>query len=316
MNKVYQNVDINGEDHGDISAKKHSKFYNEGKWKIFIEPLLPDDCREMTFIEFGCSAGLFLKLAKDRGFKTVVGVEMNKNECDVGEAYRKSIRYRYKIINAEITEDFDFSQLPVADVVLLSSFHYHLYFQDFLALMDHLRHTARYVIVVSDEKPSKVYWRADRRIQPVQWYFRDWKNAGFIPLIDRTGDPTPRKMYSIAFQSELERIKIDDIKGSNGEPFQWKNHIWFFMKQSGYAHNYQIYESRYYDISVKQRKKKQSVEEIRALIQKKHDLAWDMKHNGMKKPILIHPDKRLADGAHRLMMMKILGYTSIIVRTL
>ena len=43
---------------------------------------------------------------------------------------------------------------------------------------------------------------------------------------------------------------------------------------------------------------------------------YDIKQNGMTDPILIHPDGKLADGGHRLEIMKALKYKSVITRTI
>ena len=54
MVRFYQN--ITGEK-GEKKKLKNSAFFNQGKWKNFIDPMLPTDHRkDMTFVDIGCNA--------------------------------------------------------------------------------------------------------------------------------------------------------------------------------------------------------------------------------------------------------------------
>ena len=75
--------------------EKGSKFWNKGKWDNFVLPFLPDDCGEMTLIDMGCNAGIFLKLAEDKGFKQVIGVDSNR------EAVKKALFYKKKKLSGQ-----------------------------------------------------------------------------------------------------------------------------------------------------------------------------------------------------------------------
>ncbi len=86
----YQTVFIDGVDavFEDVN-RKVSKFWNEGKWDNFIKPLLTN-VDKGSLLEIGCNAGLFLKMAKDEGFKKVIGVEASNRCCQQAELYKKT----------------------------------------------------------------------------------------------------------------------------------------------------------------------------------------------------------------------------------
>ena len=132
--KTYQNIEINNTDIGGLPTAKNSAFYNEGKWNNFISPLLPIDCKDQTFVELGCNAGLFLRLAKEKGFRNVVGFDKSRRTVKKAIQYRDSLKLDYKIINKKISADFDCDEIPVADIILLSNVHYHLQIADFIYL--------------------------------------------------------------------------------------------------------------------------------------------------------------------------------------
>ena len=99
MRRVHQNIVVNGRDWGDRSVRKHSKFCNEGKWNNFINPLLPADCTDMTLVEIGCNAGLFLRMAKEKGFANVLGIESDLNAYNMALKYRDSLKMDYTVLH-------------------------------------------------------------------------------------------------------------------------------------------------------------------------------------------------------------------------
>lgn len=217
--KTLQNVIIDGEDYGKKPEHRNSMYCNEGKWNNFIVPLLPENPEEMTFIEIGCNAGLFLKLAKGYGFRKVLGVEESKRTCEVAENYRRLSGLDYDIYNAsvdkgsfanDISGRFDINRLPAADVVLLSNVHYHLFLPVFLNFINEIRRKTRYVIVVSATN-IKNHRFPKHDAESVRKYFSLWKEDGFIGQKYFENDPYPRDMFSIRFKSEIHRVAIKDI---------------------------------------------------------------------------------------------------------
>lgn len=207
--KVHQNVVIGGVDYGDKSSRKYSKFCNEGKWKYFIEPLL--ETQEGTFIEMGCNAGMYLKLAKEKGFKRVLGVEADEKACEVARRYQDG-----KVINAKLDFGFDYDSLPVADITLLANFHYHIFFPVFLDYVNRIRRKTRYIIIVSAGVRTTRHF-PDTDLNSIRRYFRLWKEVGVIDGVSKEGDPHPRDMWSICFKSELERKPIQEILSAIGK---------------------------------------------------------------------------------------------------
>ncbi|HUV84330.1 MAG TPA: hypothetical protein VMV86_01395 [Methanosarcinales archaeon] len=208
--KVHQNIVIDGVDYGDRKSRKNSKFCNEGKWYNFVAPLLPDDCSEMTFMEMGANAGMYLKLAQDKGFKQVIGMEADK------EAYHMALNYvDCEMWNTKLDEHFDYDTIPATDVTLLANFHYHIFMPVFLHYLNILRRKTKYVIVVTaGVKTSRHFPNTD--LNSIREYFKLWEEVAAIDDVSKEGDPHPRDMQSILFKSELQRVSIPDITSALG----------------------------------------------------------------------------------------------------
>ena len=309
--RVHQNIKIDGVDIGDNSKRIGSKFYNEGKWDNFIEPLLPEEWSELTFVEIGCNAGLFLRLAKEKGFKNVVGVEKSKNTCRAGVKYRDSLKLDYKIINDSVGEKFDFDKLPVADVTLLANLHYHLTLTDFLLFLDRLRFKTRYCIVVSVNDRRDLHWQPHSDIGNTRGYFKDWNEMKTMENIPGE-DHRPRAMWSALFKTELQRTPIKDIynprKKINFEPI---NNL---VKQILDGGSVNIEETDYFNMVRRIRTKEWPYKRIIDFVEEKLRLLHDVKDNGQKNPILIRSDNGILDGGHRLTILSGLGHKSVITR--
>jgi len=267
MNRRYQNV---------LGYGKHeewngSKFFNEGKWNNFIAPHLPEDCTDMTFLEIGSNYGLFLKMAKDREFRHVKGIDYDTHNCEIAKRYLgDSVEVERANVNESIYWNDFIAKLPATDYILLSNFHYHIYTNVFLHLINILRRKCRYIIIVSAEDVRGKLYCAKPHITRIRGYFRDWELVKHIPEIDGTGDPSPRRMYSLGYKSEIERVPIQRLIDAL-TPRGMK----FYLK-------------------------------VRRVVRKTR-IQWKYPQN---QPLLLHPDYRLIDGHHRLACLEIDEYKS------
>jgi len=316
--EFYQSLGMKDEESEKI-ARKTSQYWNEGKWDNFIAPLLPKDCKDMTFLDIGCNCGLYLKMAKDWGFRDVIGVEKDRKTYERAIKFKEHIKGDYKILNREVGKDFDFDELPVADVTLLSNVHYHFKVSDWIKFLDKLQYKTRYCIIISSIKHRTKHWQAKTSIEGIRLYFREWGSAG-ARYKARYGwramrDTAPRKLHSHCFKSKLQRKSLDDLKlGALDEVakrlYKKGNPIKELIEFNGTD----LKKLDYYKAWKEKMKTEWSEEEVCEFVKKKVNNMSDIAKNGMKDAILIHQDNKILDGGHRVALMKSLGYKSIITR--
>jgi len=331
VKRLYQNIKIPGkkllyED----PKRKDSNFWNEGKWNNFIEPLLPKYCKNKTFVEIGSSAGLFLKMAEDKGFRHVIGIESHPARIKEAELYKKSNGGKYKLLPKKMDRKFDFNQLPLAHVTLISNTHYYLSVINFSRVVDALRTRSLYCIIVS-AKARRIPGCARYDATSVRGYFRDWEERATLALLEAEGDPAPREtMYGILFKGALKEYDTKELyaawrKGNLETPF-YKNEalpdaLDEFYKKVLSRKKFNVKDTAYYKYWEKRRPDQTEVW-IRRKLRQKATLAEHIRDNGMFSPIYLSEtnwryDKgRLIDGQHRLCIAKQLGYKGIFVRLL
>ena len=319
--KAHQNVIIDGTDVGDKAIRKESKFCNEGKWDNFIKPLLPGNhIEDSTFMELGFNAGMFLKMATDLGYREVIGIEKSKSVYKVAKKYRDDFGLKYKILNETVTEEFDFNRFPAIDVTLMANFHYHLVLPNFIALIDRLQYKTCYCLMVTVDAKPKAHWLPGLRLCDLRVYFKNWREVGAIYYVSPEGDPHPRAMQSILFESELKRKTLSDLwnpknRGSVSGHRVPHESIAMLCRQVMESESIEdIRANLYYKRILRARNKEWPREKIDAFVKRKIDLMYDIKKNGFKKPILIRSDNRLLEGGHRRVIAKEIGYKSLITR--
>ena len=316
----YQTLEVDGvEQVFEDTKRADSKFWNEGKWNTFIEPLLPDERR--TFLEIGCNAGLFLNMAKDAGFERIIGVECNRQIFEQAKAYRNSVGGDWRLEHQCVREDFDFEQFPLADVVLISNTHYYMPVHVFSRLVDGLRNRCLYCIVVSA--------RAKRRSGNAAWdwnhvhgYFADWEKINSVAGISGEDDPTPRDtMFSVLFKGNLIALDVDSIYDPWMEASVSEDH-----RSHGLAPSMEdffqkvlngddfVYEDTDYYKYWMERKSSRGEEWVRDYLVRKSMLARDVQKNGMLTPVYYGRRNKTLDGIHRLSIAKQLGHRYVLTR--
>lgn len=315
----YQTIEIDGVDavFEDIN-RKDSKFWNEGKWNNFVQPLLMRE--RNTFLEIGCNAGLFLKMATDVGFKRVIGVEGSSSIMRQAELYKESNGGDYKLIHQHVGSNFDLDQLPLFDMVLISNMHYYLPVPVFGKLIDDLKNHCLYCIVVSGRakrRSGNALW--DRR--SVEGYFCDWQKIEQIDGYSKKHDAAPRdQMYSMSFKGNLLALNVDEFYE------EWtKAALYWKHRSKGLPPAIEDFYSRVLA--------GESIEPIEDLliykywrtrkpndpgwapkwIARKEILAKDIQENGINTPIYFIKDgQHLRDGLSRICIAKLLGYKHVL----
>jgi hypothetical protein len=73
-------------------------------------------------------------------------------------------------------------------------------------------------------------------------------------------------------------------------------------------------ETDYYKRWVERKRKSWSEEKIREFVGNKIELMLDVKHNGLKEPLIVKSHGQICDGGNRLAILRALGCKTAIVR--
>ena len=281
-----------------------SNFWNEGKWQNYIAPFLPEDCSEMTFVDIGCNAGLFLKLAEDRGFSRVVGVDFNEEAVKRGMEWRDKHNGKYKMICSRMENCIE--TLPFADYTVLANTHYYFTINDWLDYLDRLQFKTRYCIIVTAEKRVKQRCWASTEILDIEGYFSQWENAGFIDALPTEGDPSPRKLWGLCFKSHhFERVPVEKLKCVNTMQDGFFTEI-----EKGIPYQ----QTDYYRKMKEYRNSRWTEGHLNRWFEERVKVYQQIKQDGVIKPIIVNSEYLILDGNHKYEMVKDLGFKTTVVR--
>lgn len=297
--------------------------WGKGKWDNFVRPFLPKaetiepkvkgmsvttsapDCSEMTFVDMGCNAGLFLKYADNMGFGRIIGVDSNDGAVERGQEYLGKIKGNYAIINERMEDCID--SLPVADYTVLANAHYYYNVADWLKYLDRLQYKTINCIIVTAKKREN-QCNAGSSIEEVINYFRGgWEYKGRKDT-RKTGAARERTLWGLHFKSKLERVPIDSLDNGNSQ----QRGFWAEMDEGKLFTDTEYYR-RFLDYRVT--KGKWTVEQLDEYFEEYVALYKDIVERGMLEPIIVkQSNMRIVDGNHRHDILRHLGHESIIVR--
>jgi len=281
-----------------------SKFWNKGKWDNFILPFLPKDCRDFTFVDIGCNAGLFLHLAKKKGFGKVLGVDSNEEAVKRGWDWKKKNGENYTILLGDMGDDI-LDTLPISDYVVLANVHYYFTIDKWVSFLDKLQSKTRNCIIVTAEKRKGNRCWAQSDVGSVRNYFKRWEEMGFIDELPYDGDVHHRKLWGLHFKSNIiKRVPIAELDSGNHVQDKFYEEI---------DNGVNLADTRYYRI-LKKYRKKWSAERLDSWIIDKANMYLDIKENGLKYPILVNKEGLILDGNHRCQILKHLGEKTIFIR--
>lgn len=320
VTRIYQNIPLDGVVWQNAN-RLDSKFWNKGKWGNFIAPHLPEDCTDQAFVDMGCNAGLFLKLAEDHGFRDIVGVEKDRTPVNEGLRYRNSIGYHYNILKRTLggkfgeNGNFNIDELPIADFTVMSTFHYYIDINSWIKYVDRLMSKTRHVLIVSRPRMKRLHWIAYSSIEALRGYFAGWEEINMIDGIPQDNDPSPRNLFSIVFKSPiLERVALSDINIRESKDDSMYVAMKDFAERIIEDDAIDPFETPYYDRWVKRKQGRWASRHIKKFVQSKFNMIVDIKDNGPKDPIIVDYEYKLSDGGHRMVTLEALGYKSVIVR--
>lgn len=283
--------------------QSESVFWDKGKWDNYVLPHIKEDVKDLTYVDMGCNAGLFLKFAKDIGFKRAVGVDINPKAIDKGRDYKARVGGKYDLRVGDMTEVIH--HMPVADYMSFINSHYYVLVKDWLNLVDVLKRKARYVIITATRK--KEYWcMASAYKNNIRRYFRGWEEVGHVSQLPREGDPRPRSLASYCFKNPLlDRVPLSKLERGNHIQGNFHEEV---------EEGVHPLDTRYFKLLKKKKGHKLSKEELEKIMYDKAEMYWDVKRNDIKEPIIVNHHNRVLDGNHRKKALEYLGYETSIVR--
>jgi len=280
--------------------EENSKFWNKGKWENFVVPHLPKDPTDMTFMDMGCNAGLFLKLAKDYGFKKAIGIDTHEGALERGLEWRDANGYDYVMVNKDLKQMIPEPYL--ADVTLFSNVHYYMRFSNWVRLVDSLRYRTRHVIIIN-RRPMRKHF--DLLVRRLDRFFHDWKIDKNVIKLPLDGDPAPRNVSSHLYTAPvIKRVNISDI---NDMPLGAVLHEFY------HNGNWDLYRRH---LLGKDGKKYGVVRTLDITLLERYKLLKKIDKSGQQHPIILNRHNSILDGQHRVVVMEKLGYKTILARYL
>jgi len=301
--EVYQYLEGHSMTPRDV-LEKNSKFWGIGKWNNYVLPLLPKDCSNLTLIDVGCNAGLHCMLAREKGFKKVIGIDNNAVAIEKGKQFKSWHGLDYELRFQDIEAYLD--RAPVADYTIMINAHYYFTISGWLDYLDKLKAKTRYCLIVTTKRAPRTHM-ASADIHYLDHYFSEWEKMDGIDPLPMEDDPSPRLLWTRLYKSPiLDRVKFDGLINRNDQKG--------FYQELDDNENMNPMDTEYGRYMLKYRKGQWTKNEVELYIANKKHLYENIKENGFIKPMILNRKNKVVDGSHRYIIAQHLGNESGIFR--
>jgi hypothetical protein len=180
-----------------------------------------------------------------------------------------------------------------------------------------LLYRAQYCIVVSrhlKEKILQYQYTPSGEFDGIRVLFKDWNEVDACMTTSTMikNDPHPRELWSLLFEGKLKRSPVDKYLKPHYFSFSLRD----LTRRIRHGENIVPQQTRYYK-KVAERNEKNHEYKTEAdminLTNKKIELIKNLKEEGQKERVLVNMWNRVLDGGTRTVILKELGYNSVLV---
>jgi len=291
----YQNAVINGK----TMPAQRRRDTSQRRWKVLLEPLIPPDGKGRLFLELGCNAGYYLRMASEYGYNTL-GIEREERFIEQAKYWEAQEPAGVRVEYGDINE----YEIPANFITLMANVHYWQTPEQVERIVEQMRANSLYVIIVSRHNTSERHL-SDCTEKAVMEWFSEWE------LVDSRRDA---KFFALIFiNPDLREYDVKNL--FNAQPFTrsqkflpaFREFIDLNISRRRYTYNH----TKYWNYC-KWRGWQPKVKHHRTL---RHKVLM-MERYGITRPIEVHANGIMKDGNHRLIMAEYLGLPRIIGRVM
>jgi len=289
----YQNAIINGK----TMPAQRRRDTSQRRWKVLLEPLIPPDGKGRLFLELGCNAGYYLRMASEYGYNTL-GIEREERFIEQAKYWEAQEPAGVRVEYGDINE----YEIPANFITLMANVHYWQTPEQVERIVEQMRANSLYVIMVSRHNTSERHL-SDCTEKAVMEWFSEWE------LVDGRRDG---KFFALILKNpDLREYEVKNL--FNVQPFNrskkfleaFREFIDLNISRRRYTYNH----TKYWNYC-KWRGWQPKVKHHRTLRGK----VMTMERYGITRPIEVHANGIMKDGNHRLIMAEYLGLPRIIGR--
>ena len=267
--------------------------YHERRWRTFLEPLVPADGKDRTFLDLGCNAGFYMTKAEKLGYRAI-GLERDADYISQAPA------------GLAITQgDVNYYDPPSAFLTLLACVHYHQTDEQVEALLYKLIHSTAHLLVMGRHKGPTWAGTSSSSMEHLLKIMAGWS---VVDSID-TG-----KFYSVLFTSpKTKEFSVESLYESTKV---------FVSKIANYdqkfVHGFECFVRGVIDGKANDSLFMEHIHRNRRKYPKGRcwiyrTIIEDIQKHGLRVPLMVK-EGRIKDGWHRLIIMRELGIKRVICR--